>query len=439
MTKTLVHGNADDSAFGPESCSMKTLLLSEIFPPMTGGSGRWFWEIYSHLSREQVAIVAGNVVGAEAFDVMHNLDVTRLPLTFADWGLASWCGLSDYWRAFRAVRQIVKSRGIEHIHCGRCLPEGLIALMVNKLDGIPFSCYVHGEDANAVSLGAADGVLSSRQLRWMTRQVMISTSAVIANSRNSARIASGQWGLPAERVKLLHPGCDTNYFVPAARDATVRKSLGWGDRPVLLTVGRLQKRKGHDMVIRALSQVREAIPDVLFAIVGGGEELEPLKQLVVSERQQDHVLFHGKLADEQLRQAYQQADLFVLANRQIGTDIEGFGMVLLEAQACGRPVLAGDSGGTAETMSLGETGEVVNCDQPDELALRMIRLLLNRDELEQRGVAARSWVIEHFDWTALRQQAAEMFGLTNVCKPDEVSHQTMRNEHDNDLRLATTS
>lgn len=390
---------------------MKTLLLSEIFPPQTGGSGRWFWEIYSRMPRDQFVIAAGTDPEALVFDRTHDLDVVRLPLTLPDWGLASWAGISGYWRLFRIIRQIVRERGIDRIHCGRCLPCGFVALMLNKLDGIPFSCYVHGEDANAVSLGAADGVLCSRQLRWMTRQVMNSVSTIIANSRNSARIATEQWGLPEERVQLLHPGCDTNYFVPAARDANVRKALGWGDRPVLLTVGRLQKRKGHDMVIRALSQVREAIPDVLFAIVGSGEELESLQRLVESEGQQDHVLFHGKLSDEQLRQAYQQTDLFVLANRQIGTDIEGFGMVLLESQACGRPVLAGDSGGTAETMSLGETGEVVNCDGPDQLALRLIQLLLDRNRLDEMGRAGRKWVVEHFDWTALSQRAASLFGV----------------------------
>lgn len=396
---------------------MKTLLLSEIFPPMTGGSGRWFWEIYRRMPRDQFVIAAGDVNGASEFDATHDLDVVRLPLTMSDWGLLSWGGLQNYWRAFRAIRRLVHERHIDHIHCGRCLPEGFLALLINKLDGIPFSCYVHGEDANAVSAGAADGVLCSRQLRWMTRQVMNGTSGIIANSHNSARIAREQWGLSTERVHLLHPGCDTNYFVPASRDADARRALGWGGRPVLLTVGRLQKRKGHDMVIRALHQVREAIPDVLFAIVGSGEELEPLKQLAEAEGQQNHVLFHGKLADEQLRQAYQQADLFVLANRQIGTDIEGFGMVLLEAQACGTPVLAGDSGGTAETMSLGETGEVVNCDGPDELAVRLIRLLLDRTELERRATNARPWVVEHFDWAALSDQASRMFGITEFGEP----------------------
>ena len=99
-------------------------------------------------------------------------------------------------------------------------------------------------------------------------------------------------------------------------------------------------------------------------------------------------------------ECYQQCDLFVLPNRQVGQDIEGFGMVLLEAQACGKPVIAGASGGTAETMQPGETGYVVPCDQPDELAAMVAELLLDPDRRTRMGEAARSWVVEQFDWDA---------------------------------------
>lgn len=387
----------------------RTLLLSEIFPPKTGGSGRWFWEIYRRMPRAQFTIAAGIDPAAEALDRTHDLDVVRLPLTLADWGLASFPSAVAYWRAFRAVRDLVCHRKIERIHCGRCIPEGWLALWLKKLYGIPYDCYVHGEDANAASSGAADGVLSSRQLRWMTKQVLANVDRVIANSRNSARIVQDQWGVPTERVQLLHPGCDTNYFTPTPASRAIRDQLGWGGRPVIVTAGRLQKRKGQDMVIRALSLVREAIPDVLYAIIGDGEEREALKALTITEGQQDHVLFMGKVSDEVLRQSYQQADIFVLANRQIGTDIEGFGMVLLEAQACGTPVIAGASGGTAETLQAGQTGYVVPCEEPTELASRLIEMLSNPARLSDMGQAARRWVVEHFDWNALSLQAANLF------------------------------
>ena len=148
----------------------------------------------------------------------------------------------------------------------------------------------------------------------------------------------------------------------------MRARLGWGERRVVLTVGRLQKRKGHDMMIRALPAIRRAVPDVLYAIVGDGEERAALEQLAEQEGVRQSVQFLGEVDDETLVRCYQQCDLFALPNRQVGGDIEGFGMVLLEAQACGRPVLAGASGGTAETMRVPETGRVVPCDRPQELA-----------------------------------------------------------------------
>jgi glycosyltransferase involved in cell wall biosynthesis len=161
----------------------------------------------------------------------------------------------------------------------------------------------------------------------------------------------------------------------AARQSSIRDGLGWGDRPVILTVGRLQKRKGHDQLILALPKIRQAIPDVLYSIVGEGEERSSLESLVAREGLGDHVQFVGHPNDEELVRCYQQCDLFVLPNRQVAKDIEGFGMVLLEAQACGKPVVAGASGGTAETMRIPETGHVVPCDTPEHLADLVVKLL----------------------------------------------------------------
>src|SRR5262249_29561593 len=117
----------------------------------------------------------------------------------------------------------------------------------------------------------------------------------------------------------------------------------------------------------------------------------------------------GEIEDDAMVRCYQQCDLFALPNRQVGKDIEGFGMVLLEAQACGRPVLAGTSGGTAETMRIPETGRVVSCDDLDALAAMVIELLSDREKLDQMGVAGRQWVVDRFDWAALSRQAAELF------------------------------
>jgi phosphatidylinositol alpha-1,6-mannosyltransferase len=189
----------------------------------------------------------------------------------------------------------------------------------------------------------------------------------------------------------------------------VRRRLGWHDRPVILTVGRLQKRKGHDHLILALRSIRRAVPDVLYAIVGDGEELDHLRSLTDREGLTGHVQFLGEVGDDELILCYQQCDLFVLPNRQVGLDIEGFGMVLVEAQACGKPVIAGASGGTAETMDVPKTGFIVNCDTPDDLAAAVVELLSDDDRRRAMCEAARLWVCDRFDWTALGREAARIF------------------------------
>jgi phosphatidylinositol alpha-1,6-mannosyltransferase len=262
-------------------------------------------------------------------------------------------------------------------------------------------CYIHGEE-----LAIAQ---SSRELRWLADKVLAGCDLVVANSRHTQELLLNDWKLPPERVRLLHPGVDTSRFQPAPPSQDVRTRLGWGDRPVVLTVGRLQARKGHDCLIRSLQAVKQRVPNVLYAIVGDGEQRAELDALVTSEGLADHVVFHGELRDEDLIDCYQQCDLFALPNRQVGKDFEGFGMVLLEAQACGRPVIAGTSGGTAETMSIPATGRLVCCDAPQPLADALIDLLRDSERLNQMGQAARRWVVENFDWDSLSLRAMEIF------------------------------
>jgi len=377
------------------------LLLSEIFPPKKGGSGRWFWEMYRRFPREDVVIAAGQSPFAEAFDRTHDLSVHRLPLSLTAWGVRSFKGLWGYWRAARAVRKLARREGVGMVHCGRCLPEGVMCLLLKWLSKMPFLCYVHGEDVTTATY--------SREHAWLVRKVLSNAMFLIANSANTRRILCEEWGLPPEQVHVLYPGVDTQYFSPTPRDPEIRRRLGWGDRSVLLTVGRLQKRKGHDMLIRALKTIRQSVPDVLYAIVGDGEERCPLQSLAQAEGVIEHVQFLGEINDAQLLSCYRQCDLFVLPNRQEGKDIEGFGMVLLEAQACGRPVVAGASGGTAETMQIPATGRVVNCDTPDQLAGLLVEMLADRALLDDMGLAAREWVVSRFDWDALVRQADSLF------------------------------
>jgi phosphatidyl-myo-inositol dimannoside synthase len=379
---------------------VRQLLISEVFPPRTGGSGRWFWEIYRRLPREQYFVAPGECQTSTQDIDKHPMIVGRLPLSLPEWGLRKLQGLRGYWRAWRATANVVKANRIDRLHCGRMLPEGWIAWLLKKSHGLSYVCYVHGEET---SYG-----VHSRELGWMMRRVLCGADLLIANSQNTASILRGDWSVPEEKLRVLHPGVDTDQFTPADRNSELRQELGWGERSVILTVGRLQMRKGHDVLLQAMPAIIKQVPDALYVIVGEGEERPRLERIIAELRLESYVQMVGEMQDLPLVKAYQQCDLFVLPNRDVDGDIEGFGMVLLEAQACGRPVIAGDSGGTAETMQVGTSGLVLDCTSPDALERAIPELLLDLQRRMAMGSAGRHWTETHFAWPALTLAATEL-------------------------------
>jgi phosphatidylinositol alpha-1,6-mannosyltransferase len=234
---------------------LTTLLITEIFPPKKGGSGRWFWETYRRLPRSSYLIAAGEDPCQEAFDRTHDLRIMRLPLTVFHRGLMSIKGWRDYVRGTWLLRRLVARERVAMIHCGRFVPEGVMALALKVWAGVPYACYVHGEELTIAPV--------SREYCWLARQVLPRASFIVANCQNTARILRDAWSVPADRIRQLYPGVDTHQFAPAMPDPATRADLGWGQRPVILTVGRLQRRKGHDQLILALHAIRQAAPEVL--------------------------------------------------------------------------------------------------------------------------------------------------------------------------------
>lgn len=391
----------------------KSLLITENFPPGVGGSGRWFWELYRRLPIDSIVIAAGDQPGAESFDRGHSLDLRRVPLTFTTRFIRPQ-SLKQYRIALKTLIDIVRNEGIQRIQAGRCLPEGLLALAVSKRTGIPYTCFAHGEEVNLSNAEPCPGwlerrVYGSRELGLIVGLVLAQARLVVANSQNTRSILVDRWQLPTERVAVLNPGVDTSLFYPVPRSIEIRQRLGWADRRVILTVGRLQKRKGHDLLIRALPDLLTSLPDILYAIAGSGEELEALRRLVDDLDLNEQVQFLTHLDDQELAECYQQCDLFVLPNRDLDGDIEGFGMVLLEAQSCGKPVIAGSSGGTAETMSTPETGLLVDVEDRQELIRAMTDLLVDPERSQAMGSQARSWIEDRFDWDVLGHRAQDLF------------------------------
>lgn len=338
----------------------KSLLISEIFPPINGGSGRWFWELYTRLPSDEYYLAVGHSEADKEFDSSHNLNITRLDLSSTAWGIKSITGIKFYLKTFWKLRSLIKRNNIKTIHCGRCLPEGVFGLIFKKIYDIPYLCFIHGEDVETAS--------SSRELSWIVKKVLKNAKTLICNSNNSSEILKQNWHISEKKISVIHPGVDTEKFKPAQENKLTKEKLGWADKTIILTVGRLQKRKGQDMMIKALPKIKELIPNVLYAIIGDGQEKSYLKKLSNELNIQDDVLFMSEISDEALVQSYQQCDLFILPNRTEDNDIEGFGMVLVEAQACGKFVIAGDSGGTSETLINERTGQIIDCSNPSNIS-----------------------------------------------------------------------
>lgn len=345
------------------------LLLTQNFPPTDGGSCRWFWELYSRLPTDKVVVATDIVDGSEQFDNTHNMLVERIPLFSKEWGIISLAGILFYLRSIKHVMKLVKKHQIEEIHCGRVIHEGVIALAVKMFTGVPYKCFVHGEDVETAA--------TSREHSALVSQVCKKASRLICNSHNSAMLVE-KLGFASKGVcSVLHPGVDTDVFRPAAPDELFRDQVGWKNKTVMLTVGRLQRRKGQDFLIKAMPELLKHKPDLHYAVVGRGELEKELRDSIGELGLERCVTLHTDFSDEQLVKAYQQCDFFILPNRTIGNDIEGFGMVLVEAQACGKYVIAGDSGGTRETFIRGVTGNILDCSTPQQIT-EMLPLFLNR-------------------------------------------------------------
>ena len=375
------------------------LLVSEIYPPAIGGSGVLLENLYSRLGDMNVQVLTH---GDEPSRVQRGLSVHSVAMQAPDWGLLRPASLRRHVRVAGAVKRLRQHAPLT-IHCARALPEGLSARLALFRQTAPYICWLHGEE-----LGYAS---TSRELQMLARRVYRGASAVIANSNNSKQLLVSGWGVPDSRVHVIHPGVDTERFQPDV-DGRALRARAASDRDVLfLSVGRLQRRKGHDMVLRALAEVRRTVPHVRYAIVGDGPHLSTLEAEAAQLGVSDIVHFAGLTNEAQLPAWYAACDVFVMPNRSDGVDFEGFGIVFLEAAAAAKPVVGGRSGGVPEAVEDGATGWLVDGESTAELVAVMARLASSPNERRRLGEAGRQRVLRSFTWDEGARRLAAVHAL----------------------------
>jgi phosphatidylinositol alpha-1,6-mannosyltransferase len=275
----------------------------------------------------------------------------------------------------------------------------VIGYLLRKIARIPYCVYAHGEE-----IGTA---LSSRQLTLLMRRTYGAADRIIANSRNTQALLS-QIGVPETRIVLIPPGVDIRRFTPADSEES-RRRLGLQGQRILLTVGRLQRRKGQDMVIRAMPALRASIPNLRYVIVGSGEEEAHLRSLALQLGVGTCVSFVGAVPDRDLPDYYRACDVFVLPNREEpNQDIEGFGIVFLEANACGKPVVGGRSGGTSDAVLDGATGLLIDGGSESALTEALRSLLQDGQRAAALGAEGRRRVVESFSWERVTEEIRQL-------------------------------
>jgi phosphatidylinositol alpha-1,6-mannosyltransferase len=310
--------------------------------------------------------------------------------------------LARHLRVARAVRRLSAPNAI--VHCGRGLPEGLSAM----LSGRRFVCWTHGEE-----LGYAS---TSRELTWLLPRVYRRARAVLANSHNSARLLR-EWGVPQDTITVIHPGVDPDRFRPDADPGDWRRRFAPNGEILLLSVGRLQRRKGHDLVLSALARWRDTDPRVHYLIAGEGD-YRPILETQAREAGLDgRVTFAGAFTDAALPSLYAAADIFLLPNRTDGVDIEGFGIVFLEAAASELPCIAGTSGGAPEAIQDGETGLLVDGTSTEQLVSAMRRLALSENLRREMGRRGRQRILEGFTWEHGTRLLAQVHAAVAAARP----------------------
>jgi phosphatidylinositol alpha-1,6-mannosyltransferase len=212
------------------------------------------------------------------------------------------------------------------------------------------------------------------------------------------------------RMARLSPGVDVTLFHPSADGATVRSRHGIGDAPLVVCVSRLVARKGQDVLVEGWPRVLARHPDARLMLVGGGPLEARLRRAVAERGLTRSVVLTGPVLPADLPAYYAAGDVFAMPcrTRRAGLDVEGLGMVFLEAAACGRPVVAGTSGGAPEAVDDGVTGHVVDPRDPAAVAGAITGLLDDPAKARAMGAAGRAWVEKQWSWTTIAATFAEL-------------------------------
>jgi phosphatidylinositol alpha-1,6-mannosyltransferase len=362
----------------------RTLVVTNDFPPRQGGIQTFVAALLARRPPGSLVVLASRSPGWEEYDAALPYPVVRRPTGM----------LLPTPATRRAAVDLARRYGCDSAVYGAAAPLGLLAPAL-RTAGVGHQLGItHGHETGWVAVPGGRGLM---------RRIATGLDVVTYISRYTRSRLEPALG---NRVRLaqLSPGVDVDAFSPAVDGGAVRRRYGLGDAPVVVCVSRLVPRKGQDVLVAGWHHVLARAPGARLLLVGGGPGEASLRRAVAERGLTGSVVLTGPVAPGQLPEHYAAGDVFAMPcrTRRGGLDVEGLGMVYLEAAACGLPVVAGTSGGAPEAVRDGVTGSVVGDPRsPEVVAHAVAALLTDPDRARAMGRAGREWVEQRWSWTSI--------------------------------------
>jgi len=396
---------------------LKVLFITSLFPPIAGGSAVVYYNLCHQLGEKAVVLTTwrnylnGELIENGVFKQKQNFVLKRIELlrpilqsapprhlVEAIWRVLS-VDIPIKIRVLWTTLEILRKENVNVICIGELYSLSWLGQILKILTGLPCIYYIHGEEITTTSASRFYGRGAIHTLQQAEAVIVVS---------HFTRSEVLHRGVHEDHVYLIMNGVDVERFTPGPKDQELTERFGLGEKKVLLTVGRIEKRKGHDMVIQALPEILREIPETVYMVVGVGSDLNRIKSLARELNVTDQVIFVGRVSDEDLPRYYNTADIFVMPNRTLdNNDTEGFGLVFLEANACSKPVVGGNAGGVPDAIVDGETGILVDGKSIKAVAIAVINLLKNENLVFQIGESGRKRALT-FDW---KKKAQEFYAV----------------------------
>jgi len=297
------------------------------------------------------------------------------------------------------LKREIKKKHIDYVLVGQIWPLGWITYLVSKVLNIQYAIVLHGTIFSSA--------IKQRRKRYFVKKTLKNADGIICANSYTAGFVSNDLK-NKEKVHIVNPGVDIEAKSEdkELRIQEIRNKYNLENKYVLLSVGRLVKRKGFDNVLRSLPGVINKVPNLIYAVIGSGEDKERLMALVKETKMNEQVIFLDTVDDDDKQAWYSICDCFIMPSRVIGEDYEGFGIVYLEANLAGKPVIAGKSGGIQDAVKDGLNGLLVDPENVDEICETIVKLAQDKNLRDKLGKDAKMFVFENFSW---KKQIGDFF------------------------------